>query len=315
MLANNVKGETFEEHNIYMNVLLKSLNIADKDGRTEDLFIFVEKNVESVQMMYINTYLCFKNCLTYYALANGFSLLYKSSREAMVVAKCRQRKPRLSDLEKGKQRKQTRYPSGSSDELPTCPWRCYDRWMNDEKTFQCISLKDENTCVRNFNFGSLVNYKWISKIFGDKIRANPDIRLCDIANSVMKNISVRILDSNPGSIVKLGVTMKPNGKTSFDRPNQGEILSVIRRDGNNHIYPVAWAVVNVEKKYNWTLLLELMKQDLGRSRGNGLTLMSDQHKGLMEAVKDVIPNAKHMQCARHIYENFRKQYPGLEFRQ
>ncbi|GJW59086.1 RNA-directed DNA polymerase [Tanacetum coccineum] len=27
-----------------------------------------------------------------------------------------------------------------------------------------------------------------------------------------------------------------------------------------------------------------------------------------------MPNAEHKQCARHIYENFKKQYPGLEFR-
>ncbi|GJV51780.1 hypothetical protein Tco_1447521, partial [Tanacetum coccineum] len=62
------------------------------------------------------------------------------------------------------------------------------------------------------------------------------------------------------------------------RPNQGEILTAIERDGNNHIYPVAWAMVNVENKDNLTLFLELLEQDLGCSRGNGLTLMSDQHK-------------------------------------
>ncbi|GKA12123.1 hypothetical protein Tco_0691669, partial [Tanacetum coccineum] len=39
MPADNVRGETFEEHDIYMNQLLKSLNTADKDGITEDLFI------------------------------------------------------------------------------------------------------------------------------------------------------------------------------------------------------------------------------------------------------------------------------------
>nr|GEU55625.1 pentatricopeptide repeat-containing protein [Tanacetum cinerariifolium] len=61
--------------------------------------------------------------------------------------------------------------------------------------------------------------------------------------------------------------------------NQGEILTAIGRDGNNHIYPVAWAV------------------------------------GLIEAVKDVMPNAEHRQYARHIYKNCRKQYPGLEYRQ
>nr|GEU78904.1 ribonuclease H-like domain-containing protein [Tanacetum cinerariifolium] len=300
MHANNVRGETFEEHDIYMNELLKSLKTGDKDGLTEDPFVSVEKHVESVQMMYTNTYLCF-NCRI---------------GEVRVVAKCGQRPPRLSNPEKGKQRKQTKYPSVSSDDLSKCPWRCYARWMNDEKTFQCISLVDEHPCVRNFNFCALVNYNWIAKILGDKIKANQDIRLCDIANLVMKNNKCKvgptqctnakkyalteyektigehysmpksygkaILDSNPGSTMdgwKAGYKKLIALDGCFLKiPNQGKILTAIRRDGNNHIYPVAWAV------------------------------------GLIEAVKDVMPNAEHMQCASHIYENFRKQYPGLEFR-
>ncbi|GKC45687.1 hypothetical protein Tco_1063409 [Tanacetum coccineum] len=42
MPADNVKGETFKKHDIYMNELLKSLKTADKDGITEDPFISVE---------------------------------------------------------------------------------------------------------------------------------------------------------------------------------------------------------------------------------------------------------------------------------
>ncbi|GJW32717.1 multidrug resistance-associated protein 5 [Tanacetum coccineum] len=378
MPAENLRGETFEEHDIYMNELLKSLKTADKDGITEDPFISVEKHVERYPMYDETTHwrlrkpkvgekytsvAQFKECLTYYALANGFSLWHEKSGEEKVVAKCGQRPPRVSAPEKGKQRKQTKFPCASSDALPKCPWRCYARWMIDEKTFQFISLVDEHTCVRNFNFGALVNYKWIAKIFGDKIRANPNIRLCDIANLVMKkykckvslnqcvnakkyasieyeksvgehysmlrSYGITILDSNPGSTVKLGVTVNPGGKTYFDRfyvcfagpadgwkagcrkiialdgcflkrPNQGEILTTIDRDGNNHIYPVAWAVVNVENKDNWTWFFELLEEDLGCSRGNGLTLMSDQHKGLIEVVKDVMPNVEHMQCFWHV---------------
>ncbi|GJZ35123.1 multidrug resistance-associated protein 5 [Tanacetum coccineum] len=92
------------------------------------------------------------------------------------------------------------------------------------------------------------------------------------------------------------------------RPNLGKLLSAIGRDVNNQIYLVAWAVVNVENKDNWSWFFELLEEDLGCSRGNGLTLMSDQHKGLIEVVKDVMPNAEHRQCARHINENFRKHY-------
>nr|GEY49441.1 pentatricopeptide repeat-containing protein [Tanacetum cinerariifolium] len=42
----------------------------------------------------------FKECLTYYVLANGFSLWYEKSGEVRVVEKCGQRPHRLSDLER-----------------------------------------------------------------------------------------------------------------------------------------------------------------------------------------------------------------------
>nr|GEW10322.1 hypothetical protein [Tanacetum cinerariifolium] len=215
MLADNIRGETFKEHDIYMNELLKSLKTADKDRITEDPFISIEKHVERYPMYDETTHWRlrkpkFKECLTYYALANGFSLWHERSGEVRVIAKCRQRPPRVFDPK-----------------------------------------KDEHTCVRNFNFGALVNYKWIEKIFSDKIRAKLDIRLCDIADLVMKKYKCKvslnqcinakkyaltyyeksmgehyfmlrfygkaILDSNPESTVKLRVTVNPDGKTYFDR--------------------------------------------------------------------------------------------------
>ncbi|GKE13654.1 pentatricopeptide repeat-containing protein, partial [Tanacetum coccineum] len=53
-------------------------------------------------------------------------------------------------------------------------------------------------------------------------------------------------------------------------------------------------------KDNWSWFLELLADDLEISNGFGLTLMSDQHKGLIEIVKEVMPLAEHRQCARHI---------------
>ena len=319
-----------------------------------------------------------KEALTNYALANGYSIWYERSATDKVIAVCGQRPPgKLKDPEKGKQRKQFRFPSEIKEDVPKCSFRLYARWMTAERTFQVLSLKSEHTCVRNFEYGSLVDYKWIGKKFGDKIRKNPDIKLVDIADLVMKKYKCTVslnqcrsakkyalseyektieehysllraygkelLDSNPGSTVKLGVTQNEEGSTVFDRfyvclgglkegfkrgcrrvvaldgcflkrPNSGEILTAIGRDGNNHIFPIAWAVVSVENKDTWCWFLELVGDDLDMPNGGGLTLMSDQHKGLIEAVKQVMPQAEHRQCARHIYENFRKQYSGEEFR-
>ena len=53
---------------------------------------------------------------------------------------------------------------------------------------------------------------------------------------------------------------------------------VVGRDANNHIFPIAWAVVCVENKTNWKWFLENLKDDLHLEDGFGLSLMSDQHK-------------------------------------
>ena len=68
------------------------------------------------------------------------------------------------------------------------------------------------------------------------------------------------------------------------KPYVGEILTAVGRDANNHIFPVAWAVVNVENKDNWSWFLDLLRDDLDMPTGKGLTLMSDQHKVTMYIV-------------------------------
>ncbi|KAL4586919.1 hypothetical protein LXL04_011567 [Taraxacum kok-saghyz] len=93
----------------------------------------------------------------------------------------------------------------------------------------------------------------------------------------------------------------------------GELLCAVGKDANNQIYPICWAVVCVENKDNWMWFLDLMIDDLDLGMGQGLTLMSDQHKGLIEAVKEILPNDEHRQCARHIVANFSKRFRGVHF--
>nr|XP_043633238.1 uncharacterized protein LOC122604409 [Erigeron canadensis] len=284
-----------------------------------------------------------KECMTYYGLVNGFSIRYEKSTKKKLIARCGKRPPRLEEPTIGKQRKMIMYPATQKGEEAKRPWRCYGKRLNDEASFQVVSMVDEHNCTRNFRFGSLVSYKWIGNQFGNKIRANPNIMLVEIADLVMKKYKCivthkqcrssknyalnefeksieehygmlrsygdELFSSNPGSTITLNCTRNPDDKLYFQRmyiclkglkdgwkkgcrkvialdgcflksPNTGEYLTAIGRDGNNHIYPIAWAVVN----------------------------------GLIEAVKDMLPYEEHRHCARHIYENFRKRFSGLHFR-
>ncbi|GKC09288.1 hypothetical protein Tco_1000898, partial [Tanacetum coccineum] len=161
-----------------------------------------------------------------------FSLWFYTSSKTKLIAKCSLRPEKLKEQEKGKHRKWKRYPSTSTSEVEgsNCPWRCYGKEMTNEKSFQVISMTDEHSCVRHF-----------------------------------KSYGKAILESNPSSTVKVGVTVNPDDKTYFDRfyvcfkdlkdgwklgcrkvialdgcflkkPNVGEILTAIGREANNHIF-------------------------------------------------------------------------------
>jgi hypothetical protein len=85
-----------------------------------------------------------------------------------------------------------------------------------------------------------------------------------------------------------------------------QILAATGRDGNNNIYPIAWAVVAKEDTENWQWFLEQLKEALGGEQGKFgyYTIMSDRQKGLLKAVTTVFPNSQQRYCLRHIYANF-----------
>nr|GEU29593.1 pentatricopeptide repeat-containing protein [Tanacetum cinerariifolium] len=60
------------------------------------------------------------------------------------------------------------------------------------------------------------------------------------------------------------------------------------------------AIVTVKNKDNWSWFLSLLGDDLDLPTRDGLTLISDEHKGLIEVVKEVMSYAEHRQCARAV---------------
>ncbi|CAD5314736.1 unnamed protein product [Arabidopsis thaliana] len=110
-------------------------------------------------------------------------------------------------------------------------------------------------------------------------------------------------ESNPGSTVILGTKDKVFEKfyTCFEAQKTG-------RDPNNQMFIIAWAIVPVENKVNWEWFMTLLQEDLNLELGNGLGLSSDKQKGLIYAIKTVLPYAEHRMCARHIWANLKKRH-------
>ncbi|XP_065876667.1 uncharacterized protein [Euphorbia lathyris] len=95
---------------------------------------------------------------------------------------------------------------------------------------------------------------------------------------------------------------------------KGQMLVAVTKDGNHQMYPIAWAVVDSETKHTWTWFIKLLQADLDLSFGDGYTVVTDMQKGLIPAVEEVLPNAEHRMCARHVLANWSKKWRGVERR-
>lgn len=94
-------------------------------------------------------------------------------------------------------------------------------------------------------------------------------------------------------------------------PHGGILLTAVGIDANNCIYPIAYAVVEKEKKKTWLWCLQLLGEDLKIENSYRFTFMSDKQKGLIDSVTTLFPNASHRFCVRHLYNNFKGEFKGL----
>ncbi|RYR48503.1 hypothetical protein Ahy_A07g034525 [Arachis hypogaea] len=94
----------------------------------------------------------------------------------------------------------------------------------------------------------------------------------------------------------------------------GQILSAVGLDTNHHIYVIAWAIVRVENTETWRWFLELLHQDLGYYKDHGWCFISDIQKGLISALKVVMPDVHHRFCVWHLWKIFNKNWKDLQLR-
>ncbi|CAN1137185.1 hypothetical protein LINPERHAP2_LOCUS9892 [Linum perenne] len=50
---------------------------------------------------------------------------------------------------------------------------------------------------------------------------------------------------------------------------KGMLLSAIGKDGNNQMYPIAWAVVEGENRSSWTWFIDNVREHLDMADGTG----------------------------------------------
>ncbi|KAF5739953.1 hypothetical protein HS088_TW11G00015 [Tripterygium wilfordii] len=81
---------------------------------------------------------------------------------------------------------------------------------------------------------------------------------------------------------------------------QGTLLAATAVDGNDGVFPVAFAVVDEETDNNWNWFLLQLKSALPTSCP--LTFVADRQKGLRESISQIFKGSYHAYCLRYLTE-------------
>ncbi|XP_012832642.1 PREDICTED: uncharacterized protein LOC105953518 [Erythranthe guttata] len=91
--------------------------------------------------------------------------------------------------------------------------------------------------------------------------------------------------------------------------HKGILLSAVAKDGNDGLFPFAFAIVNEETNANWAWFLEHLRDSVGTERV--LTFISDRCHGIVEGVKNIFPGSRHAFCVIHLKRNLKNHFRGV----
>ncbi|XP_062085526.1 uncharacterized protein LOC133791623 [Humulus lupulus] len=81
----------------------------------------------------------------------------------------------------------------------------------------------------------------------------------------------------------------------------GQMLCVVALDANNHLYPVAFGIVDSENHDSWKYFMSKLKEAIGEVED--LAFVSDRHASITHALETIFPDAYHGACYHHISMN------------
>ncbi|KAK8683081.1 hypothetical protein V6N13_039149 [Hibiscus sabdariffa] len=214
----------------------------------------------------------FKEALYAYAVGNRFDFKFVSNKKEKVRVVC-----------KGK----------------GCPFVVHASRDKSDGCFKVKTLVTDHNCSVTFK-NSRANFKFVGKHFISKLRILLTLRLWDYVNTlraadVRGTFDLVVERPNVTDIPKFRriyvcFSALREGFKMYCRPVvgldgcflkgsfKGEILSAVGRDCNNQIFPIAWAVVEVENRETWAWFLNNLQHDIGFGDGDGCTLLSDMQK-------------------------------------
>jgi len=90
----------------------------------------------------------------------------------------------------------------------------------------------------------------------------------------------------------------------------GTLLLATTQDGNFNIFPLAFAIVDTENDASWEWLFRQLSCVIPDD--DGLAIISDRHKSIGKAIRNVYPLDSRGICTYHLHKNILLRFKGSE---
>ena len=89
-------------------------------------------------------------------------------------------------------------------------------------------------------------------------------------------------------------------------PLAGHCLLLLLWNGDNHIFPLGFIIVDSENDYSWLWFFEQLRVTIGNRED--LVIISDRNASIPKAISKVYPDAHHGICMQHLYNNLSSRF-------
>ncbi|XP_009600141.1 uncharacterized protein [Nicotiana tomentosiformis] len=285
----------------------------------------------------------FRETLRKYAIANQFAFKYKKNDSHRVTVKCkaegcpwRIHASRLSTTQLICIKKM--------NPTHTCEGAVVTNGYQATRSWVASIIKEKLKVFPNYKPKDIVND--IQKEYGIQLNYFQAWRGKEIAKEQLQGsykeaysqlpfFCEKVMETNPGSLA----TFTTKDDSSFHRlfvsfhaslygfeqgcrplifldsiflksKYQGTLLAATAADGNDGVFPVAFAIVDAESDDNWSWFLLQLRTALSMCRG--ITFVADREKGLRESIAEIFQGEDvfHGYCLRYLSEQLIRDVRG-----
>ncbi|XP_039143349.1 uncharacterized protein LOC120280548 [Dioscorea cayenensis subsp. rotundata] len=282
----------------------------------------------------------FRAQLCRYGLEKGFIYRFIKNETSRVTARCIGENCPWRIYASESSRKQ-KFIIKKMNHLHTCGGgngkdgnrRASRQWLTGfikEKLHESLQCKPKEIVKELYDiFGVNVSYSQVWR--GREVAQREYINTIKETHNQLPWFCGRILETNPGSAVfhitspdykfqRFFVAFNASlhgfehgcrpllflDRISLRSNTQYKLLSAVAVDGDDAVFPVAFALVEDESYNSWLWFLEHLRYALPTTTGS-ITFVSNRQKGLEEAIPQVFVDCHHCYCLHHLMEEFKEE--------